>query len=139
MASNRANPAPDGEGRPVQVRAYQLTSAVRFGSASFEEIWQRDKEVLQRDLLQVEQYPLFPGQPKEVTFTPAAQANNLVLVALFREPQGRDWYANYELAAPPEKGGTCPNPKRRISVWLDRMQIQDGQGRINTGSTVKEK
>jgi len=123
----------------VQVRAYQLISAVKFSSAAFEEIWQRDKEVLQSDLLQVEQYSLFPGQTKEVTFTPPSQANNLVLVALFREPQGRDWYANYELASPDVSGGGCPNPKRRISVWLDRMQIQDGQGRLSTDATVKEK
>jgi len=127
-ASAKVNPAPDGQGRPVQVRAYQLVSDARLRNAPFDDIWQKDKETLQADLLAVEQYALFPGETKDVALKPNPQAHYLALVALFREPQGKDWYMSVEL---PEAGAStsCAASKTTISAWLDRMQIQDGQGR----------
>ncbi len=112
----------------MQVRAYQLVSDARLRSAPFDDIWQKDKEALQADLVSVEQYSLFPGETKELQLKPSPQAHFLALVALFREPQGKDWYLSMEL---PEPGAsaTCPTSKPRIQAWLDRMQIQDGQGR----------
>ncbi len=128
VASAKVNPATDGQGRPVQVRAYQLVSDARLRNAPFEDIWQKDKEALQTDLLSVEQYALFPGETKEVALKPNPQAHYLALVALFREPQGKDWYMSVEL---PEAAASasCGAAKTTISAWLDRMQIQDGQGR----------
>jgi type VI secretion system protein VasD len=127
-ASSRVNPSPDGEGRPVQVRAYQLVSDSRLRNATFEDIWQKDRDTLQNDLLSVEQYPLFPGETKSVVVKPAAQGHFLAFMALFREPQGKDWFVSFEL---PEhaSAAACPKGPARLPVWLDRMQIQDGQGR----------
>jgi type VI secretion system VasD/TssJ family lipoprotein len=126
-ATKRVNPSVDGEGRPVQVRVYQLVSDAKLRNATFEEIWQKDQETLATDLKTVAEHTLFPGETKLVPLKRNPDANYLALVALFREPQGKDWFVSYELdqasIAPP-----CPKAPS-VPVFLDRMQIQDGEGR----------
>ena len=129
-ASQRVNPTAEGEGRPVQVRVYQLTADARLRNASFEDIWQKDKDALQTDMLSVDQHTLFPGETKQIQLKTNPQAVYIGLVALFREPQGKDWFTTYELA-PPRTTPPCPNAPPHLSVWLDRMQSLDGQGRAD--------
>jgi type VI secretion system protein VasD len=126
-ASDRVN-ASGGQGRPVQVRLYQLKSDARLQSAKFEDVWQNDAATLLTDLVKVDEYTLFPGETKSVKVTRSPDAQNLAAVALFREPQGKSWFLTYELA-PPKKEAPCPPSEPRLSVWVDRMQIEDGQGR----------
>jgi hypothetical protein len=52
-------------------------------------------------------------------------------VALFREPRGHDWFLNYDLEQA-KKEPPCPTAEPRISIWLDRMKIQDGEGRVES-------
>lgn len=126
-ATKRVNPSVDGEGRPVQVRVYQLVSDAKLRNATFEEIWQKDQETLTTDLKSVAEHTLFPGETKSVALKRSPEANYLALVALFREPQGKDWFVSFELGAP---AATPPCPKApAVPVFLDRMQIQDGEGR----------
>lgn len=129
-ATNRVNPSVEGEGRPVQVRVYQLVSDAKLRNATFEEIWQKDQETLATDLKGVAEHTLFPGESKSVALKRNPEANYLALVALFREPQGKDWFVSYELGVQPS---TPPCPKTtRVPVFLDRMQIQDGEGRTES-------
>jgi type VI secretion system protein VasD len=127
-ASEQTNAAPSGEGRPVQVRIYQLKTDLRLRNAAFEDIWQKDKEVLADDLVSVAEQTLYPGETKTVPLKTRPEAQKVAAVALFREPQGKDWFVSYELP-PPRTKPPCPEAGPRISVWLDRMQIQDGEGR----------
>lgn len=127
-ATERVNPSAGGEGRPVQVRVYQLSSDAKLRTAGFEEIWQRDQQVLAADLKGVAEYTVYPGETKTVTVKRDPEANYLSMVALFREPQGKDWFVSYELGAA-ESMPPCPNAAT-LPVFLDRMQIQDGEGRV---------
>ena len=127
-ATSRVNAAPTGEGRPVQVRVYQLRSDARLRTASFEDVWQNDAVTLDKDLIGVEEHTLFPNETKVLPLTPQPGAGTLALVALFREPQGKDWFVTYEIE-PPRTVAPCPKDGARIPVWVDRMQIQDGAGR----------
>jgi type VI secretion system protein VasD len=127
-ATSRVNAAPTGEGRPVQVRVYQLRSDARLRTASFEDVWQNDAVTLDKDLIGVEEHTLFPSETKLLPLTPQPGAGTLALVALFREPQGKDWFVTYEIE-PPRAVAPCPIEGARIPVWVDRMQIQDGAGR----------
>jgi type VI secretion system protein VasD len=126
-ASDRSNATPEGNGRPVQVRVYQLHTDTKLRGATFEEIWQKDKEVLAADLKSVSEYTVFPGKLQEIPVARNPDANFLGLVALFREPKGTDWYVTYELTSPPQSP-PCAKAMT-IPVYLDRMQIQDGEGR----------
>lgn len=130
VASDSANGDGAGQGRPVQVRLYQLKTDARLKIASFQDIWQNDKATLQGDFLKVDEYTAFPKQSKKVKIEPGADAVVLGAVALFREPRGNNWFVTFELPALP-KAEPCPTGPSQLSVWLDRMQIQDGAGQAD--------
>jgi type VI secretion system VasD/TssJ family lipoprotein len=112
----------------VQVRLYQLKSDARLVTAKFDDIWQNSATTLDTDLLKVEEHTIYPGETKLVKVVRNPEAQSLAAVALFREPQGKSWFVTYELEAP-RKEPPCPAKEVRVSVWLDRMQVEDGQGR----------
>jgi type VI secretion system VasD/TssJ family lipoprotein len=84
--------------------------------------------VLADDLLNVVELTVYPDKSQMVDLEPAEGANKLGVVALFREPQGKDWFVTYELDSTPPPP-PCPKKNPVIKVYLDRMQIQDGEGR----------
>lgn len=134
-ASEQSNAAASGEGRPVQVRVYQLKTDLRLRNAAFEEIWQKDKAVLEDDLVSVSEQTVYPGETKTVPLKTRPETQKIALVALFREPQGKDWFISFELP-PARTKPPCPESGPRISAWLDRMQIQDGEGRAPESAGV---
>ncbi len=127
-ATSRLNALSAGDGRPLQLRIYQLKSDVKLRTASFEDVWQNDAKVLEGDVVSSDQQTVFPGEEKTLSVTPKPDAAYLALVALFREPQGKDWFLAYEIT-PPKPTSPCDAKRSPIPVWLDRMQIQDGAGR----------
>jgi type VI secretion system protein VasD len=132
-ATERSNALSGTEGRPVQVRIYQLKSDAHLRTASFEDVWQNEAKALEGDVVSSEQQTVFPGEKKNLTVTPKPDAAFLAVVALFREPQGKDWFLTYEIA-PPKTEPPCAAKRDAIPIWLDRMQIQDGAGRENEGA-----
>lgn len=131
--SAQVNAGADGRGLPVQVRLYQLKSEARLINAFFEEIWKDDAKTLEADLLGMREVTVFPGRAEELDLEQLPDARLLAAVALFREPRGRDWFVNYDLA-PAKAEPPCPPPQPRISIWLDRMKIQDGEGRVEAAA-----
>jgi type VI secretion system VasD/TssJ family lipoprotein len=142
--SERLNPSPSGQARPLQVRVYLLKSDAKLRTARFEDVWQDEAVALQGDVLQVDQYTLYPGDTKTVEIARNPQAHALATVGLFREPPASGWFLAYDLGGPdlgganpggPDQGGAtdtprapplpCPPKLRRISVALDGMQMQD--------------
>lgn len=134
-ATERSNALSSGEGRPVQVRVYQLKSDARLRTASFEDVWQADTKALEGEVVASEQHTLFPGEKQSITLAPKPDAAFLGVVALFREPQGKDWFLTYEIASP-KSSPPCPAKADPIPIWLDRMQIQDGTGRESEPSAA---
>jgi type VI secretion system protein VasD len=125
-ATARLNAAASGDGRPVQLRLYQLKNDATLRTATFEEIWQNDQAILKDELLKREERTIYPGKTERVELKPEPGATKLVVVALFREPQDKDWFLSYELA---HDKAECPKRPRRFSVRLDGMQIQDAKGK----------
>lgn len=136
-AGDQVNAGPDGKGLPVQVRLYQLKSEARLLNAFFEEIWKEDAKTLAEDLVSVREVTAFPGKSQEIELDQSPESRVLSAVALFREPRSRDWFINYDLAQAP-KEPPCPPAEPRISIWLDRMKIQDGEGRIESSAAPVE-
>ncbi|HEX2673665.1 MAG TPA: type VI secretion system lipoprotein TssJ, partial [Polyangiaceae bacterium] len=68
ISSPHINPTELGEPRPVQVRIYQLKGDIRFQNASFEEIWKKDKETLQGDLVKVDELSVYPNTRTQAKF-----------------------------------------------------------------------
>jgi type VI secretion system protein VasD len=128
-ASGQANAGVDGRGLPVQVRIYQLKSEAKLLNAFFEEIWNDDAKTLADDLVSKREITVYPGQSQSFELDQSPDSRVLSAVALFREPRGKDWFVDYDLALA-KKEPPCPPSEPRISIWLDRMKIQDGEGRV---------
>jgi type VI secretion system protein VasD len=128
-AGEQVNASADGRGLPVQVRLYQLKSEAKLLNAFFEEVWNDDAKTLAEDLLGTREVTVFPGKSQGFDLEQAPESRVLAAVALFREPRGKDWFVTYDLALAKQEP-PCPPPEPRISIWLDRMKIQDGEGRV---------
>jgi type VI secretion system protein VasD len=128
-ASSQANAGVDGRGLPVQVRLYQLKSEAKLLNAFFEEIWNDDAKTFADDLVSKREITVYPGQSQAFELDQSPDSRVLSAVALFREPRGKDWFVDYDLALA-KKEPPCPPAEPRISIWLDRMKIQDGEGRV---------
>jgi type VI secretion system protein VasD len=128
-ASGQANAGVDGRGLPVQVRVYQLKSEAKLLNAFFEEIWNDDAKTFADDLVSKREITVYPGQSQSFELDQSPDSRVLSAVALFREPRGKDWFVDYDLALA-KKEAPCPPAEPRISIWLDRMKIQDGEGRV---------
>jgi type VI secretion system protein VasD len=131
-ATARSNALSSGEGKPVQLHVYQLKTDARLRTASFEDVWQNEAKTLEGELVSSEEHTIFPGQKQTITLTPKPDAAYIGVVALFREPQGKDWFLTYEIA-PPRSQTPCATKPTPIPIWLDRMQLQDGAGREGEG------
>lgn len=127
-ASERANAGTGESGLPVRVRLYQLRRDARLRNASFDEIWQNDAAILGDDLLDVVEQTAYPSRAHPVDIELEPEATALAAVALFKNPSGKDWFVVFDLPPVPAKP-PCPSANARISVWVDRMKISDGQGR----------
>jgi len=126
-ASPRVNAVAGGEGRPVQLRIYLLKNDSHLKNAQFEDVLEKDKDVLAEDLIKSDQQTVFPGQVKQVVLSPTPETRSIAAVALFREPHERSWFVTYDVEPPAEKG-PCPKSDRTIAISLDGMQIRDGEG-----------
>lgn len=124
-ATARSNAGASGDAYPVQVRVYQLADDASLRAAAFDEIWQDDAGALGADLVKVEELTAFPESSETMRLNLPENVKHVAFVALFREPQGRDWYTVYDVTAPPTQA-PCPTQGPSISVRLDRMQIKDG-------------
>ena len=116
VASERANSSAAGQGRPVQVRVYQLKSDARLVTAKFEDIWQSDKTALEADLVKVEEIHRFSRRDETREGGPSPDAHTLAAVALFREPQGKNWFFTYELASPRKESPCPPSEPQHLGV-----------------------
>ncbi|MBN2194436.1 MAG: type VI secretion system lipoprotein TssJ [Polyangiaceae bacterium] len=140
IASDRLNPTPLGEPRPVQIRIYQLKSDIRFLNASFEDVWKKDAETLQDDLVKVDEFPLYPNTRRDVKFERDESAQYVVAAALFMSPQGRSWYTSFEYPPAPGEGAcgmaecegedceetTEPVLNPKFYVWVEGNRVEDG-------------
>lgn len=131
-ASPQVNAGPDGRGLPVQVRVYELKSEAKLLNAFFEEMWNDDEKTLADDLVSKRELTAYPGQSERFELDQSPESRVLAAVALFREPRGKDWFVSYDLAVATQEP-PCPPSEPRISIWLDRMKIQDGEGRVQSG------
>lgn len=114
-ATERINPDTAGEALPTVVRVYQLKEIVRVEESDFEAIWETPKETLQDDLVEVQEFTLFPGQAVSANVALVPSARYLVGVAIFRRPTGQQWRSVLPLpasarlcAAYEEKGAPDP-------------------------------
>ncbi|MEM9692058.1 MAG: type VI secretion system lipoprotein TssJ [Myxococcota bacterium] len=98
--------------RPVVVRLYQLNSDLKMQNASYDEILEKDTEILGDDLLARDEIEsVFPNDIVEVKFERIPEASFLAAAALFQSPQGQSWKTFYAFPPMPNTPEACGKPK----------------------------
>jgi type VI secretion system protein VasD len=140
IASRKINRDDEGESRPVQIRLYQLKTDSRVLNASFDDLWKDDKATLKEDLVKVDEFPVYPGTRTEAKFDRDDTARFVVAVALFRNPKGRSWWAEFEMPAPSTKG-RCATEALHFTVWIDQTRVTEGSDHLDefpNGAHIRE-
>ena len=80
-----------GAALPVIVRIYQLSSKDRIENADFMSLWKTDQNVLDGDILDRQEITLLPDSKMVLEVDPKKHPEYLVVMAIFRKPQGNTW------------------------------------------------
>jgi type VI secretion system protein VasD len=106
-AADNINPNEGDRPRPVVVRLYQLANDLKMQNAKYDDILQRDADVLGTDMMKKDEVVVFPNDLVEVKFERIPDALFLCGAAMFRDPQGNSWKTFYEFPPMPNAPAAC--------------------------------
>ena len=134
-AADNINPNERGNPRPVWVKLYQLKGDVRMENATYEEIQQKDKEVLGEDFAKVDDLEIFPNDLVQVKFERMKEASVLAGVAMFHNPKGTSWKTFFAFPPTPADGAACgaaakdagaPQTAPTTAFFIESTKIDNG-------------
>lgn len=93
MLTADATVNPDSRGRPspIILRLYELKTAAAFNRADFFSLWDREKETLGTDLVARDEVQLRPGESRTIERPADPDAQQLAVVAAYRDLERADW------------------------------------------------
>lgn len=100
--SEQINPDPRGRSLPTVVQVLQLKDSVKLERAGFRDLWNRPKEYLGEDLLQVAEFTVTPGQKLQRWIQRDPKARFVLTMGNFRQPLGYSWRTVTALDPVPE-------------------------------------
>lgn len=134
-ATDRMNPDESGRPLPTVVRIYQLGSIGQAETATFEELWQNDAEILGDAMLGKDELTMFPESRVSREFERNPDANFIMGMAIVRRPTGVSWRTILQLPPPaseaqcaalqqnPDEAPSEP-PTVKLAFELDDYQIE---------------
>jgi type VI secretion system protein VasD len=136
-ASPQINPGEKGEPLATVVRLYQLKGTTKLQGASFDDLLDRDKQVLADDVVSMSEVTINPGEKLDPPVARGADTAYVAAVALFRRPAGNTWRSMKKLAPPnPQhchvagggaggaKGATLSEGTVRITLDENRIDLR---------------
>jgi type VI secretion system protein VasD len=92
-AAGKINPNIAGRSSPVVVRIYQLKSYSVFHGTDFIPLFEKDEEVLGRELLHKQELILRPNEKRTVFFETSDKIRTIGIMAAFRNYEQGRWKA----------------------------------------------
>jgi type VI secretion system protein VasD len=92
------NAGPSGQGAPLVVSVYQLSSDAAFGTAEFFQLFSADQATLKTDMVKKDQYILAPGGSKSATLSANSTVTSIGIFAAYQNFQGVAWRAVVDVA-----------------------------------------
>lgn len=114
------NPSSDGRPSSLVLRIYQLKGDARFLAADFFDLYDKQDEILAGDLLASQELSLAPGESRELEMEVSAEAQQLGVMAAFRDIRNAEWRA---VAAAPRKGLKNLIRKDAVTVHAQRAAV----------------
>jgi len=102
---------------PVQLVIYQLRDDQAFKQATFQQLWQNDREVLGNSLLSRQQISVTPHAHTKLTVTLKKATSYIGVVAIFRKPTGGLWRASKKI------GSHWSIIRKAITVTLNKNHV----------------
>lgn len=135
QASDRVNLDENGHSLPTIVRVYQLKGPIGFENAEFDDIWRDAEKALGKDLLEADEFTIYPNQRLQKNLKRNPKACCVAAVAIVRRPAGVSWRTLYELPPPPEEtrcaaqkkdpeGKEEPTPEPAFNLYLEDYRIE---------------
>ena len=94
-----SNPSASGQGAPVVVRVYQLSSGAGFEKAEFYRLYNSDTATLGADIAKKDEYLLPPDTSKTVALQPPTSVTALGVFAAYRDFSHAAWRATTPVPA----------------------------------------
>jgi type VI secretion system VasD/TssJ family lipoprotein len=118
----------NGRSLPTVFRIYLLKGTHALDGAVFDDLWQRDKEVLGDELIDSKEVTLNPSDKVSLPLELKPEALWLVVIGLFRNPQGIAWRATRRLAPECVEGRKGPPPPAvlPLSFVAEDYRIEGG-------------
>ena len=82
---------------PVDVRIYQLHNKNNFMQATFNELWQKDSDILGEDFIDKTEVTVMPGKSTQTCLDIKTSCHYIGIIAIFRKPADRNWRVLYTL------------------------------------------
>jgi type VI secretion system protein VasD len=98
-ATGDANSTLSGQGAPVAVRVYQLSSTAAFDQAEFFQLYRQDTTTLGSDTVKRDEYRLKPDSNQSVSLRLTDQVRALGVFAAYRDFQDKNWRSSAEVPA----------------------------------------
>ncbi len=109
---------PDGTPRATSLRVYQLKGGRSLDvPLDFRQVWKDAASAFGDELLKEEELTIYPDEPDVYDIEPVEEATHLVAAAIFREPVGNAWYAEWE--TPLFHGDSVCQAKRKKQTYED--------------------
>lgn len=110
------NPDASGRASPVVLRVYQLTSPVKFSSADFFLLFEKEQATLGPDLLGREEVAVSPGETKKITVNLKPDATTIGVAASFRAIDQAEWRATVDVPQHKTTPVTATLEKLRVTL-----------------------
>lgn len=95
--TDEINLDPEGTPRATSLRVYQIKGGRSLDvPLDFRQVWQDAKSAFGDELLKEEELTIYPGKPDVFEIEAEEEATHFVAAAIFREPVGSAWYAEWE-------------------------------------------
>jgi len=114
-AGNQLNPNAQRRPSPGVVRVFDLKTPAGFDAATYEGLFERDRETLAADLVARDEFTLNAGEGKRIPERKLAPETKVIAIAVaFRELERASWRTTVAVK---------PNAKNRINVALDGVTV----------------
>jgi type VI secretion system protein VasD len=108
-AAGDINPNAEGRASPLVLRIYQLKSYPVFKNADFFSLYDKEDQVLARELVSKQEILLKPNEKRTVFFEAAADTQTIGVLGLFMNYERTQWKA---------AAGVQPNKTSVIHIYI---------------------
>ena len=121
-ADAKVNPDKDGRSSPVVLRVYELKSDIKFKSWDFFDLYDNDKEVLEKTFIKKQEIELNPNESRKINFVLNKKTKYVGFLVAFQDIDTAKWREVVSVE-PRQPTGVPVYALQGITVNLEKNKI----------------